>query len=87
MRQFLYYKDFKDETWFPSFMEYLISGEISVYFTEGKEAIKKTLEVKRLVREKHARDRQKNAIHAPKREKGVQETREIIRRIFSGESK
>jgi len=80
-----FYKDFKDEAWFPSFMEYLTSGEISAYFTEGEGAIEKTLEVKRLVREKHARDRQRDSIHAPKRETSVQETREVIRRIFQNE--
>jgi nucleoside diphosphate kinase len=77
-----FYKGFKDEPWFPSFMEYLTSGVITAYFTEGEGAIEKTLEVKRLVREKHARDRQQDAIHAPKREHTVQETREIIRQIF-----
>lgn len=77
-----FYKGFKDEPWFPSFMEYLTSGEITAYFTEGEGAIEKTLEVKRLVREKHARDRQRDAIHAPKREHTVQETRDIIRKIF-----
>lgn len=77
-----FYKGFKDETWFPSFMEYLTSGEITAYFTKGEGAIQKTLEVKRLVREKHAKDRQQDAIHAPKREHTVQETREIIRKIF-----
>src|SRR3989338_3246917 len=82
-----FYKDFKDEPWFPGFMEYLTSGEISAYFTEGEGAIEKTFEVKRFVREKHAKDRQKDAIHAPKREQSVQETRELIRKIFSGENK
>lgn len=81
-----FYTDFKDEPWFPSFMEYLTSGEISAYFTEGEGAIDKTLEVKRLVREKYTRDRQKDAIHAPKREQSVQETRDLISRIFLKEN-
>jgi nucleoside diphosphate kinase len=78
-----FYKDFKDELWFSDFVEYLMSGEIKAYFTEGDGAIEKTIEVKRRVREKYAIDRQKNAIHVPKKEKSVQETRELIRRIFS----
>lgn len=82
-----FYKDFKNESWFPDFMEYLTSGEISAYFTEGDGAIEKTLEVKKLVREKHARDRQKDAIHAPKREHTVQETRDFIKKIFSKDKK
>lgn len=80
-----FYKDFKDEVWFPSFMEYLTSGEISAYFTQGEGAIEKTLEVKKRVREKHAIDRQRDAIHAPKRQKSAQETRELIRKIFARE--
>ena len=78
-----FYRNFKDEEWFADFIEYLTSGEISAYFTKGEGAIEKTLEVKRLVREKHARDRQKDAIHAPKREKTVQETRDLIQKIFT----
>lgn len=76
------YTDFKNEPWFPSFMEYLTSGEISAYFTEGEGAIEKTLEVKKRVREKYAKDRQKDAIHAPKIERSVQKTRELIKKIF-----
>lgn len=77
-----FYKDFKDESWFSEFAEYLISGDIKAYFTEGDEAIEKTLEVKRRVREKYAVDKQKNAIHAPKEEQNVEETRELIKKIF-----
>jgi hypothetical protein len=62
----------------------LISGEIKAYFTAGDGAIEKTLEIKRRIREKYAIDERKNAIHAPKDESSVQETRDLIRKIFSG---
>lgn len=82
-----FYKDFKDEPWFFDFMGYLTSGDISAYFTEGEGAIEKTLEVKEKIREKYTIDRQKDAIHAPKRKRSVQETRELIRKIFEGNKK
>lgn len=80
-----FYKDFKNEPWFDSFMDYLTSGEISAYLTKGNQAIEKTLEVKKRVREKHAKDRQRDAIHAPKERRSVQETRELIKKIFQKE--
>jgi len=77
------YEDFQGDIWFTEFTEYLMSGEVKAYFTEGDNAIIKTLEVKRRIREKYAINVQKNAIHAPKREISVQKTRNLIELIFN----
>jgi len=76
------YQLFEKEDWFQAFMEYLTSGEIKAYLTEGEEVIEKTLEVKRQVRKKYARDQRRNAIHSPKTEEDARQNIELFRRVF-----
>lgn len=77
-----FYKEFEKEPWFFQFMAYFTSGEVRAYFTEGEDAIEKTLEVKRQIRAKYAIDKQKNAIHAPEGASYVQETLLLIEKFF-----
>lgn len=77
-----FYKDFNEESWFFEFIKYLMSGNVKAYFTDGEGAIEKTLEIKKMIREKYAIDKQKNAIHAPKEKKDIQEAYRLIVEIF-----
>lgn len=78
----LIYQLFTAEPWFPAYIDYLISGPILVYLTEGDQAIEKTLETRELVRGKYAEDRQRNAIHAPKDEENLERNLEAFKVIF-----
>lgn len=78
----LVYKDFEQEDWFSTFAEYLTSGPIAVYLTEGESAIETTLHVRDEIRSRHSENRRKNAIHAPKNEDAFRKNLEQFRRIF-----
>lgn len=73
----------KNETWFLEFIEYLISGEVKIYFTEGEEAILKTLTIRKKIRDKYSINQRMNAIHAPDKEMDAQENRQTFINIFN----
>lgn len=79
----LIYHTYEGEEWFPAFLDYLTSGQVAVYLTEGERAVERTIEVRNAVRARHAEDRRKNAIHAPKNEEAFRENLEQFRQIFA----
>ena len=77
------YWPLQDEPWFREFMTYLISGEVRAYWTTGEDAMSRTLNVKEQTRARFARDRQRNAIHAPKTENDFSHNILLLKRVLA----
>ncbi len=77
-----FYKEHEKKPWFFNFLAYFTSGGVEAYFTEGENAIMKTVEVRNQIRSKYAIDQQRNAIHAPDYEAYAVETIRLVTEFF-----